>query len=225
VTDTTTPAITVAICVKNGEKYIAEAIGSALRQSHPPFQILVIDDSSTDRSSSIATELGCDLIRQQSGGLGAGRNIAFAEAKGDYVFFLDSDDVLPENSLRDLVQALRSTPGAVGAFGFRETFISPELSQNETMTGINHPERNRGLLSSGGLWSKSLGAKYSFNEDTPVADVEWSLDLRESGLIFAESRETVLFRRVHLSNLSARKEVRNAYLALAMRRRKNAVET
>jgi glycosyltransferase involved in cell wall biosynthesis len=224
VTQRPEPTVTVAICVRDGEKYLAEAINSARRQSHPPIQILVIDDRSTDTSSEIATALGCDLFRQRAGGLGAGRNIAFAQAKGDYVFFLDSDDVMPESSLRDLVHALNTTPEAVGAFGFRQTFISPELSPTAPTAGENHLERNRGPLSSGGLWSKNLGARFSFNEESPVADVEWGLDLRDSGLIFAESNETVMLRRVHLNNLSGREEVRKEYLALALRRRKNAVE-
>jgi glycosyltransferase involved in cell wall biosynthesis len=224
VTQRPEPTVTVAICVRDGEKYLAEAINSARRQSHPPIQILVIDDRSTDTSSEIATALGCDLFRQRAGGLGAGRNIAFAQAKGDYVFFLDSDDVMTEDSLRYLVHALNLTPGAVGAVGFRQTFISPELSPAQTSVRLEQHERNRGLLAGGGLWGKGLGARVLFNENSLIADVEWGLDLRESGLVVAESNETVMHRRVHRNNLSAREEVRKAYLALAMKRRKSALD-
>jgi len=218
------PKVTVAICVRDGEKYIAEAINSARLQSHPPIQILVVDDNSTDRSSDIAISLGCDLVIQHSEGLAGARNIAFAQAKGDHVFFLDSDDVMTEDSLRYLVHALNLTPGAVGAVGFRQTFISPELSPAQTSVRLEQPERNRGLLAGGGLWGKGLGARVLFNENSLIADVEWGLDLRESGLVVAESNETVMHRRVHLNNLSAREEVRKAYLALAMKRRKSALE-
>jgi glycosyltransferase involved in cell wall biosynthesis len=219
------PKITVAICVRNGEKYLAEAINSARLQSHPPTQILVVDDHSADRSSDISTALGCDLIRQRSEGLGAARNIAFAQAKGDHVYFLDSDDVMMGDSLRFLVQALNATPGALGAVGFRQTFISPELSPTGTSGEPKQLERNRGLLCGGGLWSKGLGEAFLFDENSLVTDVEWALALRDSGLVFAESNETVMFRRVHLNNLSAREEVRNAYLSLAIKRRKSALET
>jgi glycosyltransferase involved in cell wall biosynthesis len=219
------PRITVAICVRDGEKYLAEAINSARLQSHPPIQILVVDDNSTDRSRDIATSLGCDLVIQHSEGLGGARNNAFAQAKGDYIFFLDSDDVMPEDSLRYLVQALNLTPGAVGAVGFRQTFISPELSPVETSVRPEQLERYRGLLVGGGLWDKGLSAKLLFNENSFVADVEWGLDLRQSGLVVAESNETVMHRRVHRNNLSAREEVRKAYLALAMKRRKSALES
>ena len=218
------PKITVAICVRDGEKYLAEAINSARLQSHPPIQILVVDDNSADRSRDIATSLGCDLVIQHSGGLGGARNIAFAQAKGDYVFFLDADDVMTEDSLRDLIQALNLTPRAVGAVGFRQTFISPELSPAETSVRLEQLERNRGLLAGGGLWDKGLSATLLFNENSFLADIEWGLDLRESGLVVAESNETVMHRRVHLNNLSAREEVRKAYLALAIKRRKSALE-
>jgi glycosyltransferase involved in cell wall biosynthesis len=219
------PRITVAICVRDGEKYLAEAINSARSQSHPPIQILVVDNNSTDRSSEIAASLGCDLVSQHSEGLGAARNMAFSQAKGDYVFFLDSDDVMTEDSLRFLVRALNAAPGAVGAIGFRETFISPELSQARTSGGLKKLERNRGLLAGGGLWSKGLREKCLFNEKSLVSDVEWGFDIGESGLVVAESNETVMYRRVHLNNLSAREDVRSAYLALAIKRRKNALET
>jgi glycosyltransferase involved in cell wall biosynthesis len=224
-TELTEPKITVAICVRDGEKYLAEAINSAWSQSQPPIQVLVVDDNSADRSRDIATSLGCDLVAQRSDGLGAARNIAFSNAKGDYVFFLDSDDVMTEDSLRNLLHALNATPSSVGAVGFRQSFISPELSPAEKNSGLKKLERNRGLLAGGGLWRKGLGETFLFNEDSLVSDVEWGLDLGESGLVVAESDETVMHRRVHLNNLSAREEVRKAYLALAIKRRKNALET
>jgi glycosyltransferase involved in cell wall biosynthesis len=223
-TDGNTPSITIAICVKDGQKYLAEAINSARRQSHTPIQILVIDDDSADRSRDLANALGCDVIVQSSKGLGAARNVAFSQAKGECVFFLDSDDVMPDGSLRSLVHALNATPGAIGAVGFRQDFVSPELYVPATSGEPKQLARNRGLLSTGALWDTSLGSTISFNEDSLVTDVEWGLDLMESGLVIAESNETVIYRRVHLSNMSGREEVRKAYLSLAIKRRKSALD-
>ena len=91
--------VTVAICVRNGEKYIEEAIISAEGQSVAPFQILVIDDGSQDLSATIAEKRGCTVIRQDPIGLGGARNKAFKNAVSPWVFFLDADDLMTENDI------------------------------------------------------------------------------------------------------------------------------
>jgi glycosyltransferase involved in cell wall biosynthesis len=89
------PAISVVIPVHNGERFISEALQSALCQSFQDFEIIVIDDGSTDRSREIIGSFdGPITYRYQANrGTAAARNMGLSMAKGDWVAFLDADDV------------------------------------------------------------------------------------------------------------------------------------
>ena len=96
--DATTPTISVIIPVYNAEKYIAQTIQSALGQTHRPAEILIIDDGSTDRSweilQSFASEPTVRLLTQPNSGVSCARNHGLAKATGQWIGFLDSDDLL-----------------------------------------------------------------------------------------------------------------------------------
>lgn len=210
--------ITIAICVRNGRRYIAEAIASARNQSHKPSQILVIDDGSTDGTAILAEQLGCTVEIQEQLGLGAARNNAFIKAKGDYVFFLDADDLMLDNTLSELLSVLEDSTDAVGAIGFRKNFISPELLSTTLNVNERFFERELGSLPSGSLWQKDLHAKLKFNEKSNTADVEWILDFQDLKLVWTSTKATVLLRRIHHDNMSSRQDVRQDYLSLAIKR-------
>lgn len=210
--------ITIAICVRNGRRYIAEAIASARNQSHKPSQILVIDDGSTDGTAILAEQLGCTVEIQEQLGLGAARNNAFIKAKGDYVFFLDADDLMLDNTLSELFSVLGDSTDVVGATGFRQNFISPELLSTTINVNERFFERELGALPSGSLWRKELHAKLKFNEKSNATDVEWILDFQDLKLVWASIEATVLLRRIHQDNMSFRQDVRQDYLSLAIKR-------
>jgi len=89
------PRISVIIPVFNGERFLGEAIKSALSQTLPPYEILVIDDGSTDGSAQLAESFGppVRVIRQENRGEAAARNRGIDAAQGDWIAFLDCDDV------------------------------------------------------------------------------------------------------------------------------------
>lgn len=211
-------SVSVAICVRDGERYLAEAIDSAWNQSLQPSQVLVVDDGSRDNSAKIATSLGCDVTSQAPRGLGASRNRAFREALGDCVLFLDSDDLLLESALQNLVGALNSEANALGAAGYRENFISPELVGSMILTDVAFLKKEKSLLPPGGLWRKELARMLKFSEHTEVPDVEWGMNFQSAGMIAAHTDALVMRRRIHLSNHSSRPETRQDYLSLARKR-------
>lgn len=93
------PAVSVIIPAFNSEKYLRPAINSVLNQSWRGFELLIIDDGSDDATSEIAEDaaredLRVRVIRQKNRGLSEARNRGLKEAVGDYVLFLDSDDLL-----------------------------------------------------------------------------------------------------------------------------------
>lgn len=107
-------SVSIIITSYNKEKYIKEAIDSALNQTIKPFEILVIDDGSTDNSSLILKEYESDplinLVFKQNEGIVATRNMAIQMAKGDYILQLDADDLLNEKYLEWTVSVLDENP-------------------------------------------------------------------------------------------------------------------
>jgi glycosyltransferase involved in cell wall biosynthesis len=96
-----TPLVSIIIPVFNSDEYIADAINSALSQTWANIEIIIVDDGSTDQSLNIARNFKDDRLRifeQKNKGASAARNKGLTEAKGDYIQFLDADDVL--NSIK-----------------------------------------------------------------------------------------------------------------------------
>jgi glycosyltransferase involved in cell wall biosynthesis len=109
------PVISVIIPAYNAVKYLAEAIESALAQTRPAKEIIVVDDASTDRTVEIARSFGDRVTVLQNAvnsGPGHSRNVGVAASTGEYLAFLDADDKwLPEH-LEDLAGLLDQWPEA-----------------------------------------------------------------------------------------------------------------
>jgi CDP-glycerol glycerophosphotransferase len=118
--DSTKPEVTIVVPIYNVEKYLDVAIQSALAQSHPNIQVVLVDDGSTDSSLQIAKKYddsfsNVRLIHQENAGLSAARNTgAAAIEETDYLLFLDSDDVLPRNAVKNYLKAIGDLNVAVG---------------------------------------------------------------------------------------------------------------
>ena len=105
--------VTIGIPVYQVEKYIRESLESALSQTFPNIEFLICDDCGTDTSIAIVREYqkkhsrGKDIriVRQPHNmGLGCARNRMIVEAKGRYIFFMDSDDILSLNAIESLYE-------------------------------------------------------------------------------------------------------------------------
>jgi glycosyltransferase involved in cell wall biosynthesis len=102
------PRVTVVIPCFNAAPFLRETLESALNQSHAPFEVLVVDDGSTDESAAIAESFGppVRVISQRNQGESVARNRGVEEAGGNWIAFLDADDVwLREKLERQLAAA------------------------------------------------------------------------------------------------------------------------
>ena len=92
------PLVSVVIPCYNQAHFLSEAIESVLSQTCESFEIIVVDDGSTDNTSELASRYQkVRLLRQENRGVSAARNAGLAESEGEYVVFLDADDrLLPE---------------------------------------------------------------------------------------------------------------------------------
>ena len=101
------PLISIIIPAYNAERWIEECIESVRLQTYSKIELIVIDDGSTDNTLEVARKSVVDMknakvIHTENGGVCCARNRGINEAKGDYVFFLDADDVLFRSAISDL---------------------------------------------------------------------------------------------------------------------------
>lgn len=106
-----TPVISVIVPVYKAENYLHRCVDSLLAQTFTDFEVLLVDDGSPDRSGKICDEYAQKdkriiVIHQENKGVSAARNTGLSMAKGEWINFVDSDDMLPIDSLYNMSQYL-----------------------------------------------------------------------------------------------------------------------
>ena len=101
------PRLSIIVPIYNVEKYLPRCIESILNQTFKDFELILVNDGSTDSSYEILKEYenkydNFRVINQKNGGLSAAKNAGIKIAKGEYIAFLDSDDYLDKNFLETL---------------------------------------------------------------------------------------------------------------------------
>ena len=110
--------VSILIPVYNAAEWLSETIRGALEQTWPEKELIIVDDGSTDDSLTIARSFeapNVQVVSQQNQGACAARNRALQEAQGDYIQFLDADDLMSPHKIETQVRQLGSTPRAVAA--------------------------------------------------------------------------------------------------------------
>ncbi len=138
----TKPLVSVIVPVYNAGKYLCETLDSLCRQDYEEFEILCIDDGSTDDSASIiksfeAKDQRVKYVPQANAGPGAARNHGIEPAKGEYIAFQDADDLLHPKALSILVKAADRHQADVAICGFqscREDLSDADLKLNLNVT-------------------------------------------------------------------------------------------
>ncbi len=211
--------VSCVIPVYNGERFLAEAIDSALGQSHPPEEILVIDDGSTDGTARVAARYGSCISyhRQQNAGPAAARNRGVRSARGDLVAILDADDVWhPEKLARQLAR-FAERPELGISMTWMRNFWESEVAHEET----EYARWSRGSLSIQSLVARRelFEAVGPFDEEAQHKDViGWVMRARHRGVVFEAIPEVLVDRRVHRSNMSRSRGGEDASELLALAR-------
>ena len=120
--------ISVIIPAKNASKYIKESIDSIKKQNIKDLEIIVVCDSCTDNTKSIAESLGCKVTEVNFSHIGKTRNAGLKLANGEYILYVDSDDVLEDKAIITLYEELLKDNNLEAVFSMSHEFISPELS-------------------------------------------------------------------------------------------------
>lgn len=214
------------IPVHDSERYLAEALESVLAQTRPADEIIVVDDGSTDGSAAVVQGFGAPvtLVRQANLGPAAARNCGVAQAHGNWLAFLDADDVwLPDKLVRQLAVVQGESPPEM-VFGLVEQFRSPDApaetrfaGEGRTLTGPH-----AGAMLVGAEAFRRVGP---FRTDLAVGEfIDWFGRAMELGLRSLTLPVVVIRRRLHGQNLSLRApDVAGDYLLIlrdTLRRRR-----
>jgi glycosyltransferase involved in cell wall biosynthesis len=122
------PLVSIVIPCRNGAQWLAEAIESCLGQSWTTHEIIVVDNGSSDRSLAVARQYEPAVVTLQchQPGASAARNIGLQRARGDFIQFLDADDVLDHDKIEAQLERLVSgPPGAVATGAWARFQASP----------------------------------------------------------------------------------------------------
>jgi glycosyltransferase involved in cell wall biosynthesis len=207
------PGVSVVITVRDGARYLGEAICSALAQTLPPLEVIVVDDGSRDDSGQVARAFGTPVrvITQAPAGIGAARNRGLAEVRADAVAFLDADDLWSPDKLALQTSALAHDPSLDLVFGHLRQFLSPDLSTEDKARFICPAEPQRGWIAGAMLATRrALSVIGPFSESVRAGEfIDWFMRAREAGMRTLMLPDVVLARRIHAGNHGVRE--RDAY--------------
>jgi glycosyltransferase involved in cell wall biosynthesis len=196
--------VSVIMPVYNCERYVREAIESILAQTRAADEIIAVDDGSVDGSKDVITSFGDSVryVRQRNQGAGVARNTGIGLATGDFLTFLDSDDVWTPDKTQTQLEAFDGSPDLDIVFGHVEQFISPELD-DETKQRVDCPETLMAGYIPGAMMVRRSAFERVGQFETGVVVGEflgWYLRASEQGLVVQLLPEVVMHRRIHTSN-------------------------
>lgn len=217
--DTEVPLVSVVTPVFNGERFLADAIGSVLAQTYRRFELIVVDDGSTDGSVALARSFpDVRVLEQDHAGPGAARNAGIAASRGELLAFLDADDLMPVDKLEVQVAYLKSHPDVGCVLGRQVLFAEHAVDLPPAFAPPISSDRHPELLERGSLQPLSLMARRSVFDRVGEfsrefgEDLDWLARVWGSGIRVEVVDAVVVHRRVHDANLTH--ETRASRLAM-----------
>jgi glycosyltransferase involved in cell wall biosynthesis len=212
------PQVSVIIPTYRWRGYLPDTLDSVFRQTFTDFEVIVINDGSPDDVAALL----CPLIEsgriryfeQENAGPGAARNRGIVEARGEFLAFLDDDDLWPEDSLQWRVARLRAEAGAVLVYGGMSLFddLTPRNDGAPVYPGADSPSGDvhrdflvRNWIHSSGqvlVRASVIRSIHGFAENLyGVEDYDLWIRIAEKGSFIYDSRRS-LFYRSHPDGMS-----------------------
>jgi len=207
------PKTSVIIPVYKAERFLAECIDSILSQTFSDFEVILVDDGSPDSSGEIcesyAAKYACiSVIHQENQGQAAARNHAMATARGEWICFVDSDDLIHPRMLEWLYQAVQESGAAISMCEMLEAVTLPEdfrqdrevrfetLTMDEqTLTALHDADAYPAWVACAKLIRRDLIEAYPFREGRVYEDNEAVCRWICQGGSLAKTQEKLYFYR------------------------------
>ena len=197
----TTTRVSCVIPVFNGERYLAEAISSACSQGYPVFEIIIVDDGSTDATKGVAETFGSRVVYvyQPNAGPSSARNAGVSRSSGDLVAFLDADDIWRPDKIAVQVARFDANPTLSICSGHMCNFVSTDADASLPFNAAPEPNlgssfvARRSLFAEIGLLDPSLRHRDLH---------EFVLRATDAGRVVESLPDVLVDRRIHDANMS-----------------------
>lgn len=206
------PEISVIIPVYNMEKYLAKCFDSVLTQDFDSFEIIAVNDGSTDKSLEIAQGYEAkysDIIKvvtQKNKGLGGARNTGIEKASGKYLFFLDSDDSIKPGALKELYKEITDADADIAFFGI--DFVD---ENGKVITTVSQTDKDREIVTLGErslifakdsyAWDKLYKRSLFVDNDIKFPDKAWYEDLATEPKAVLNAEKLVILKKPYYNYL------------------------
>jgi glycosyltransferase involved in cell wall biosynthesis len=196
------PLVSVIVPVYNAEPFLRETLDSVFSLDYEPFEVIAVDDGSTDASADILrSEPRVRLLEQPNRGAGAARNEGARHANGDLYAYVDADDLVPPNKLNVQVGYLQEHPDVDCVLGRQEWMNPPEgLARDKVFGDLDGIPLMSMVIRAEVL--REVG-EFAEQRGGDTSDMDMLIRLRELGYRHEVVPEVVLYRRYHGNNLVA----------------------
>ncbi|WP_201352029.1 glycosyltransferase family 2 protein [Hydrogenimonas urashimensis] len=200
-----TPLVSVIIPTYNAARHLPDAIESILRQEYPNLEIIVVDDGSTDNTEEVLQPYR-DLIsyhRKENGGPASARNYGLRLARGEFIAFLDADDIWPDDKLARQLAHFRKHPDALIVLGRQRVDYLPdarELAYGDDL--VTEPQICQSMPVA--LVRREAFDKIGLFDEELIyyEDWDWHLRAREKELKILAYDEVTNIHRRHDANMT-----------------------
>ena len=223
--------VSVIIPIYNVENYLEECIESVLHQTYDNYEVILVNDGSTDRSGEIAKKYSekfnnIYLINQNNKGLSGARNTGIKHSRGEYLYFLDSDDMIQDNLLEICVSNLKNNNLDAVHFGYRLVKDNKVIKKSKVITcnkvlsgkEFFKDSVENALSQNHEAWAYMYKKKFwidnnlSFKDITFVEDAEIYIRVLMSNIKIIEIPEFLYIYRVREGSIIRRKSYSINYL-------------
>lgn len=197
------PLVSFIVPAFNAGEFLGELLESIRAQDYSPYEIIVVDDGSTDNTEEVARAASeVRYFKQANQGAAAARNHAVSESRGEILSFADADDRLLPGKTRRQVDYLLENMEVGGSLGLIKNF-NHDGSEMPTWAHLATGNEEIAAIITLVVWREVFLSVGSFNPTLRVAsDFDWVIRARNAGIRIDLLRECFLDRRIHSANLS-----------------------
>jgi glycosyltransferase involved in cell wall biosynthesis len=188
------------------ERWLGEALESVFAQTYSPIEAIVVDDGSTDGTPGVVASFGERIVglRQPNAGPAAALNRGILASRGEFLAFLDADDLWPPRKIELQMARFRAVAELAACYGLVQNFWVDSLKiEAEALHGHRILDPVPGLVTGTLLARRStFGRLGPFVDQRHAYALDWALRLRHEGLPHEILDEVLLLRRYHEGNMS-----------------------